>query len=204
MLKGCCNILLSESIGLDESCSLSNHGMLPKLLSGFADIKASCGELCNVSPESAQEFLHPGPYFDAVWKNFDCDQLFSHDFDSKVPQFKNPLPWKKIPYDAQKELNLQGLFAVDVSHHGGDKSSFVNSTWAFEEVEMYRKKIRRKIAVGNYGHEADLLIEKSLRSHMSMRDKHVLVIGSEKPWLEAFILEAGAKKVTTLGKYSLY
>ena len=34
---------------------------------------------------------------------------------------------------------------------------------------------------------------------MDLKDKHVLVIGSEQPWLEAMILEAGASKVTTLG-----
>ena len=35
---------------------------------------------------------------------------------------------------------------------------------------------------------------------MPLKDKHVLVIGSETPWLEAILLSRGAKKVTTLGK----
>ena len=35
---------------------------------------------------------------------------------------------------------------------------------------------------------------------MNMKGQHVLVIGTENPWLEALILEAGARKVTTLGK----
>jgi hypothetical protein len=35
---------------------------------------------------------------------------------------------------------------------------------------------------------------------MNMKGKHILVIGTENPWLEALILEAGAEKVTTLGK----
>ena len=35
---------------------------------------------------------------------------------------------------------------------------------------------------------------------MQLKDKHVLVIGSETPWLEAILLSRGAKKVTTLGK----
>ena len=34
---------------------------------------------------------------------------------------------------------------------------------------------------------------------MNMKGKHVLVIGTENPWLEALILEGGAEKVTTLG-----
>ncbi len=32
---------------------------------------------------------------------------------------------------------------------------------------------------------------------MSVKDKHVLVIGSEVPWLEAVLLSKGAKKITT-------
>ncbi len=35
---------------------------------------------------------------------------------------------------------------------------------------------------------------------MDIKGKHVLVIGTENPWLEALILEAGADRVTTLGK----
>jgi len=35
---------------------------------------------------------------------------------------------------------------------------------------------------------------------MSIKGKHVLVIGSQAPWMEALILEAGANKTTTLGK----
>jgi hypothetical protein len=34
---------------------------------------------------------------------------------------------------------------------------------------------------------------------MNVTGQHVLVVGTEKPWLEALILEAGAGKVTTLG-----
>ncbi len=33
---------------------------------------------------------------------------------------------------------------------------------------------------------------------MNIVGKHVLVVGSQRPWLEVIILEAGAAKVTTL------
>ena len=35
---------------------------------------------------------------------------------------------------------------------------------------------------------------------MNITGQHVLVIGTENPWLEALTLEAGARKVTTLGE----
>ena len=33
---------------------------------------------------------------------------------------------------------------------------------------------------------------------MNFKNKHVLVIGTQEPWIEAILLELGAKKVTTL------
>lgn len=33
---------------------------------------------------------------------------------------------------------------------------------------------------------------------MNVSGQHVLVLGSQRPWLEAIILEAGAKKITTV------
>ncbi len=33
---------------------------------------------------------------------------------------------------------------------------------------------------------------------MNITGKHVLVVGSQSPWLEAIILEVGAAKITTL------
>ncbi len=35
---------------------------------------------------------------------------------------------------------------------------------------------------------------------MNMQGKHVLSMGTDDPWLEALILEAGAEKITSLGK----
>ncbi len=34
---------------------------------------------------------------------------------------------------------------------------------------------------------------------MNMQGKHVLSMGTDDPWLEALILEAGAEKITSLG-----
>ncbi len=38
-----------------------------------------------------------------------------------------------------------------------------------------------------------------LRKRVHVENKHVLVIGSETPWIEAILLELGAKHVTTMG-----
>jgi hypothetical protein len=46
----------------------------------------------------------------------------------------------------------------------------------------------------------NFLFFRHLKNYMSISGKHVLVIGSQAPWMESLILEAGANKTTTLGK----
>ena len=46
--------------------------------------------------------------------------------------------------------------------------------------------------VGSYGKIAVDEIYRHLNDYMDIKDKHVLVIGSQRPWLETLILEAGA------------
>ena len=36
---------------------------------------------------------------------------------------------------------------------------------------------------------------------MNILGKHILSMGTEDPWLEALILDAGAEKITSLGNY---
>ncbi len=39
-----------------------------------------------------------------------------------------------------------------------------------------------------------------LTDRVSVQDKHVLIVGTQKPWIEALALEAGAAKTTSFGK----
>ena len=42
-----------------------------------------------------------------------------------------------------------------------------------------------------------------LTDYMDIKDKHVLVIGTQMPWIEAMLLELGVGQVTTLGLLNL-
>ena len=41
-------------------------------------------------------------------------------------------------------------------------------------------------------------IRSVLRSHMNVQGQHILIIGSERPWIEALLIAEGAQHVTTL------
>ncbi len=58
-------------------------------------------------------------------------------------------------------------------------------------AKNYLGSFRRKS--NNYN-----IVCRHLTKHMNITGRHVLVVGSQTPWLEAIILEAGAAKITTL------
>mmetsp|Transcript_2942 Transcript_2942/g.6688 ORF Transcript_2942/g.6688 Transcript_2942/m.6688 type:complete len:200 (-) Transcript_2942:23-622(-) len=52
---------------------------------------------------------------------------------------------------------------------------------------------------GSYGEaETEMLLQGLWRIRASIREGHVLVIGSERPWIEACLVHAGAREITTL------
>ena len=51
-----------------------------RLKSILEEIKASCGNICSTNDTGV-----PGKYYNVIWKDFDCKDLFSNeDFDRYV------------------------------------------------------------------------------------------------------------------------
>lgn len=44
-----------------------------------------------------------------------------------------------------------------------------------------------------YGPEVPPILSRVLKAHMPVEGKRVMVLGSQKPWLEALLLEHGAR-----------
>jgi hypothetical protein len=59
---------------------------------------------------------------------------------------------------------------------------------------------RKGILSGSYGLESTNEIAEAIRRHMRewVEGGHVLVVGSESPWIEAILVEMGAANVTTI------
>ncbi len=72
--------------------------------------------------------------------------------------------------------------------------------WDRKTVESMRSAFRIGKLRGGYGYNKTENIGRHLRDHMAnqIRDGHVLIIGSQSPWVEAIVLEIGAAKITTL------
>lgn len=52
--------------------------------------------------------------------------------------------------------------------------------------------------LGPYGKSTVDSIGEYFEVHMNLKDKHVLIVGSQSPWIELIALDKGAKKVTSV------
>lgn len=67
-------------------------------------------------------------------------------------------------------------------------------------MEKLRQMFRQGSLTGSYGAEAVQMISFGIDFHMIEKvwNGNVLVVGSQTPWVEAIILEKGARHITTL------
>lgn len=70
-------------------------------------------------------------------------------------------------------------------------------TWTQEQISSDSKKLRNGLLYGTYGYHASKDLFKLVRL-VDIRGARVLIVGSEKPWVEVIALEAGARETVTL------
>jgi hypothetical protein len=119
----------------------------------------------------------------------------SDDYDVKNP--------KAIPDE------LYDYFTVGRSYERVDKwmrsdvylgGDAFQSVWTKEEIEKNLALIENRTLHGTYGVGSTNMVRDALldSTAIDLRNKTILVIGSERPWLESICLYGGARHVTTL------
>ncbi|XP_059080225.1 uncharacterized protein LOC131878306 isoform X2 [Tigriopus californicus] len=103
-----------------------------------------------------------------------------------------------IPSFMQNDYSYQGRVEL-VSNYMDDSHGQTHSlVWTKDNVDKERTQFREDRMRGSYGNAIVKILAENARNHLNISGSHVLVIGSQTPWLEAMLLEVGAKKVTTL------
>mmetsp|Transcript_14351 Transcript_14351/g.16450 ORF Transcript_14351/g.16450 Transcript_14351/m.16450 type:complete len:235 (+) Transcript_14351:3-707(+) len=76
---------------------------------------------------------------------------------------------------------------------------FTSNDWTVEMVDKYIENCKdlKKSVYDGYGTPTRHLLD-WMRSHVDMKEKRILVVGSEVPWVEAISLHLGAAHVVTL------
>jgi len=153
----------------------------------IADNKRKCGELCTL-----RQPVRPGLYFMDREAQVNCTDVMSISDRSRVKWMP------QIPLEIIDEFTLGGqvpTVCVTINDLRFDQEI---APWLEKDVDEMIEHARLGKLKGNYGiRESNLLIE-AVGQVPNIGNKHVLVLGSQNPWVEAIALAAGARQVDTL------
>lgn len=165
------------------------------MLKRIKTVQASCGQLCNSSLKGT-----PSKYFDNIRVPVDCNAIFKEALiDSPREQTVAP---EDLPVEYFADFTLNGKFPMRRYPCGFYNEVYLTSQaaenkWSKELVEDWKEQAGRGVLEGTYGAVATNALKKAVEI-MGVKGKRCLVIGSERPWVEAVLLAAGAASVVTL------
>lgn len=85
---------------------------------------------------------------------------------------------------------------LESRYSGGNAATPV---WSKSLIDNNVAQAKAGTLTGTYGKKQTKRLQHLLQRHAEeLKGKHLFVIGSENPWLEALLLEAGAQHVTTI------
>ena len=154
-----------------------------------------CGDLCNTHAGDFRE----GIFFRHRSVNVDCHAIFSDSVFISRGHGRAEPP-RDIPVSLLAEYTLDG--AVPVTQRYLDQKYLTKnaqtSTWTQDLVSSWIRMARDGKLEGNYGSDESNHLRSALKHAHGVNGGRVLVIGSENPWVEACVLEAGASSIVTL------
>ena len=137
-----------------------------------------------------------------VRKEINCPAMFSNPLYD-MPAERWPPP-SEIPLAFLSDYTMDGKVAVGkfyLNHRyaGGSAS---DSDWSKEKIDEWILRAQQGLLEGTYGTgDTNNVYRACVSLHateLSVQGRHMLVVGSENPWLEAVLLACGAAKVTTV------
>ena len=168
------------------------------------DLRSGCYDICDTSLEGRK-----ARFFPEITKRVNCPALMAnHHVDASRPI--GPAP--EIPMEMMPAFTYGGLVPIVPHTVKGYNGKLFNQhyaghaaqmpVWKMTLVEFWKTQCEKNNLWGNYGQSDTNNVYKALKLMKSVTGGgHLLVIGSENPWLESCALAAGAKKVTTLGSW---
>ncbi|XP_048778787.1 uncharacterized protein LOC125682335 [Ostrea edulis] len=187
---------LSETFSNSMSYQQTYHEPPPSMLTELGKIKsirASCGTLCDTSRPGT-----PGPYFNHVTAPINCKAIYRNPYIDEGHTFK--VPPKEIPPELWNDFTMGNRLTVSAWYFNqiylGSKAR--SPVWSKEGIDQMVRQAARGALGGNYGASETNALRDGMDHAPGIKNGRVLVIGSENPWLEATVLEKGAKEVVTL------
>eukprot|EP00928_Gymnodinium_smaydae_P000267 TRINITY_DN1009_c0_g1_i1.p1 TRINITY_DN1009_c0_g1~~TRINITY_DN1009_c0_g1_i1.p1 ORF type:complete len:360 (-),score=56.05 TRINITY_DN1009_c0_g1_i1:172-1251(-) len=157
-------------------------------------ILSSCGQACESVKSSGK-----GRFFDNVMKPDQCKSLFTANM-TLLDGLSNRWPPPKHMPDAMRMDFLMGDASMKVEDlYIQENTGNLPHSWNAEFVNGYRKKFAAANFDAGYSVlETTMIHNLIMKYRTELVGKHCAVLGSQSPWLEALLLQAGVAHVTTV------
>jgi len=195
-------LLIAPSFGrLSDPATIEvkteNMQWLAETLGRLENLKKNCGVLCEINDMAAFDKHVVAREPNRLEAPVDCNSLFDADeIDAGDITLPFPPPKELMPfYTMNGAIEFQEWNRFNNIYLGGEAKANV---WSESEIEDLIIAIEKGTAEGTYGDNFTKSIRDYVRDHFDVKGQSVLVIGSERPWLESIALWAGAAHVTTL------
>ena len=161
----------------------------------FGKILQGCGDICNTSITGKH-----GIFFEQITKKVDCSAIWRNTaIDESRPIGPAPdVPSKFLNlfnYNGQVQITKFSRGLLNQQYAGGKAET---SIWKQDQIQQWADDCGKGKLNGNYGISATRSVYEGLLKMPSLKGGHILVLGSENPWIESCILRAGARHVTTI------
>jgi hypothetical protein len=161
----------------------------------FRTLTKSCGKLCQLEEGTFSSSM----FFDHRVVPVDCQTIFGDDVFIQQAHGRAEAP-DIIPaelveaYTMNQRVPMSSIYSNEVYL----SKQAQTSVWSKQLVEESIANAASGKLKGNYGTTETNHLRQALRHAPGLVGGRVLVIGSENPWVEACVLEAGASSVVTL------
>jgi hypothetical protein len=165
----------------------------------LARVLDGCGEVCNTSAAGVTRGRF---HLNFISKRVDCNAIWSNA-EIDAGRDGPPTVWdSSLPDHIRREFDMNGRVSVVGWKRGLLNNKYLGApiplTWDSQAVATLASACAAGRLTEKYGKAATRSLFALLRKMPAVRGGHVLVIGSETPWVEACALAAGARHVTTL------
>jgi len=155
----------------------------------------ACGKLCELD----EGIFSSSMFFDHRVVSVDCQTIFGDDVFIQQghgrAEAPNIIPAELIEaYTMNQRVPISNMYSDEVYL----SKQAQTSVWSKQLVEESIATAASGKLKGNYGIKETNHLRQALRHAPGLAGGRVLVIGSENPWVEACVLEAGASSVVTL------
>ncbi len=211
LLMALTTMMLILASGIWNPDQVSKQVQLNNVYHQLRDMQLSvCGPLCDFSKVKFSQVtewdftVHPLQQLYRSVDPVDCSLFFSKEAEmilegppiEESPPEQLPL---KDDFTMGGRIQVKPMFLKNIYLGNTQHEQTWSAEWTREKINSQIERLRNGEMHGTYGKGPTNFFSNILRSpELDMRGKRVLVIGSEKPWVEIACLLAGASEVTTV------